>query len=668
MGSAPRIAIVAFCSMLLASVLCAQESHESTAPPTPAQLAAMERVRPLVDAIWREVRTPSKPGEAHPRYFWEVTDKLIEIGPDVVPFLTSELELMDPATFHFSAYALGRLGGRDAEAALRKAIRAADAGGGRFGHACKRFALYGLALLGQPETLDLVQTGDVKMHDAQMIPDFLLVAHLALLIGPTATPLLVKQLDTFGSDPTAVARLEDALLALGYTGDASIVPRLIPFLASEYPKVRVQAAEAIARLGEPPFCEKLLPLLATTDLFERELVAKTFERWKPEPCYKAMVGRLEVEDDVEARGAIYKAIVVMGGESSLEVFRAYLNSSNQFDRAIVIESIGRIGSKKGLNMLRSLLTDKDTSVVVRALQSIAAIGGESATDTLFAATSDRRRTVAGTARELLTQLGVKKVAPRIAADLLATVREPVGNLSMRTPIARQAEALVTLGYTDPADDLKTAAAVQSIEEVAESLTSCARRLQLIAKNGDDAAAWAADTASPLADVRRLADRRLAEIGSPAAVRTLTARLAKTDLPPDERAWILLVIGDARTAGTAQLVERHLADPAYDTGDFHDARAAAAFAARRLGGDRMARALRESAVRRDGRDWETLVYLAVLEKGAAVPTLKTLRVRRLRYPEQAFGGEEKQIERILADIAAGRTLAGFDVPPAPLFPQ
>jgi hypothetical protein len=286
-------------------------------------------------------------------------------------------------------------------------------------------------------------------------------------------------------------------------------------------------------------------------------------------------------------------------------------------------------------------------------------------DTLLAVTADRRRSVAASAREILVKQGFKKVAPRVAEDLLSIVREPVGSRTLHVPIAERAEALVTLRYTEPIEELKKAAAVQTDPEVAQTLNSCVQRLTLIAKNGDDAAAWTPEAASTVVEVRRLADRRLAEIGSPAAVRTLTARLAKTDVSSDERADILVAIGDARLAGAADVVERHLADPAYDSWDARDARSAAAWAARRIGGDRMARALRDSAVRRDGRDWATLAYLAVLDKAAAVPTLKTLRLKRLRYPEPHFGREEALIEIMIGDLAAGRSIARFDVPPEPL---
>ena len=662
MGARPRIAAVVLCLSAAAASLGAAE----TEPPTPAQLAAMERVRPVVEAIWREVKTPDPDGDVRPRYFMEVTDRLLAIGPDVVPFLTSEVDLADPATFHYCAYALGRIGGADAEAALRRAIVAAEARGGKFGVACKRFALFGLSLMGAPDVMDMMQTGEKTLFGAQMVPDFPQIAHMAILVGPAAAPWLDRQLETYRSEPGAIEKLENTILALGYAGDASFVPKLAPLLASPLPRIRVQTADSISRLADASFCDKVAPLLAAKDVRERGFAAGAFERWKPEPCYKAMIGRLEVEDDVGVRAALYRAIAAMGGEASLEVFRVNLLSGNEFDQAVVIKAIADIGSKKGLNMLRQMLTSPDSLTVVRALEAIAAIGGEGAMDTLLAATADRRRGVAASAREILVREGVRKIAPRVAEDLLSLVREPVGSRTLHVPIAERAEALVALGYTEPIVDLQKAAAVQTDPEVEQTLSSCVRRLQLIAKHGDDPAGWAGEAGASDVRVRQLADRRLAEIGSPAAVKVLAARLAKSDITPEERGDILLAIGNARTAGAAEVVERHLADPAYDNWDLHDARSAAAWAARRIGGPRMTRALRESAVRRDGRDWATLAYLAVVEKAAAIPTLKTLRVNRLRYPDAHFGREETLLEIMILDLAAGRSPSRFDVAPEALF--
>jgi HEAT repeat protein len=509
--------------------------------------------------------------------------------------------------------------------------------------------------------IDLMQTGE-PLFDAKMVPDLPLATHMALLVGPALAPSLEKQLDTYRSEPEAITNLDTTLLALGRVGTPALLPKLEPLLTSSSPEVRALAADTISRLGDPRVCEKLMGSLASSDLNERRLVARSFERWKPEPCYRGMVGRLEIEEDVGVRGALYSAIASMGGEASLEVFRSYLRTPIPFDQPQVITAIGEIGSPKGLNMLRSLLDDENHATVIRALEAIGAIGGESATDTLMAYTSDSRKSIAWAARNTLADTGVKKVAPRVASALLELVRQPVGNLSLRAPIARGGDALVALGYTEPLEEIKTAAALQPDPEIKASLESCARRLELLAKNGDDVAAWEVASTSSFPDARRLAYRRLAQIGSPAAVKALAKRLAKTDLVVEDRAAALVAIGDARAEGAAELVERHLSEPGFDAWELREARAAAAYAARRLGGDRMAKALRQSAIRREGRDWATLVYLAVLEKGAALPTLKDLRVRRLRYPESVFGEQEIKIDGIIADLSTSRSLKRFDVLP------
>ncbi|HZN55907.1 MAG TPA: HEAT repeat domain-containing protein [Candidatus Polarisedimenticolaceae bacterium] len=660
MTRALRVVAAATAAALAFGSLAAQ----TTPPPTPEQLAARERVRPRVDAIWKELKTPADPSRERPRLFWETTDALIALGPDVVPFLASEVDLMDPQTFAFSAYALGRIGGADAEAALRKAVRSADARGGRFGQACKRFALFGLALIGTPDVFDLAQNGE-EAQDVEMIVDLPLMVHMAILIGPAAIPVLEKQLDTYASDPTMAVKLQHTLRAIGRAGDASLLPKVLPLLSHASPGVRAQAADALSRIAPPATCEKIMPLLADTTQRQNYVVADAIGRWKPEPCYKAMLARLEVETNAEVRAQLYYAITGIAGEASLDVLRAYLQTSDFLDRTLVVDAIGRVGSKKGLNMLRVMLGDMSGNTSERALEAIAEIGGEGAIDTLLAATSDRRRLIAFSACRLLTELGVKKAAPRIASNLLDLVREPVGDLSLRPAILDFSNALVALGYTDPLDDVKKAAEVQSDPEIRESLASCARRLELLKRNGEDVAAWTAASTGPQEETRRLAERRLAQIGSPAAVAALEARTARPDLPASERAQILHEIGEARAAGAAAIVERHLAEPAFDAAEMHDARADAAWAARRIGGDRMAAALRASAVRREGRDFATVIYLAVLEKAAALDTLRTLHARRLRYPEPRFGREEKQLDGILWDLAAGRAPTLYDVTPEAL---
>ncbi|HEX4825733.1 MAG TPA: HEAT repeat domain-containing protein [Candidatus Polarisedimenticolaceae bacterium] len=648
-------------SWALSAAALAAPAIPTTTPPTPEQLAAREKIRPKVEAIWTDCRGTADPDKDYVRYFWEITDRLIALGPDVIPFLTSEVDLADPATYHFAAYALGHFPGPESEAALKKAIRSADARGGRYGEACKRFATFSLALLGDASVLDSLQNG-LEIQDGNMVPDLILIEHLAAILGPAGTPVLTQQLATYQDDPEAIEKLEFTILALGRTGDTSLVPKLVPYLKNPVADVRAQAAEAVSRLGGASACQEFVPLIASSNRREAYAAMDAIVRTKPEACYKALVARLEVEENIEIRSSLYGVVVALGGENALEILRAGVQSKSYVERSIVADMIGRVGSKKGLNLLRALVQDPNEGVADRAVGALEGIGGEGATDTLVALTADRRRMVSLTACAVLTQMNVTAAAPRVASVLMELVREPIGDLELRAQVAQLTDALVSLRYTDPIEDLKKAIDIQTDKEIKDSLASCVKRLSLLAKNGNDPAPWTEALASSDEAVRRLAARRLAEIGAPPAVAAIEARLAKPDLGNDERTEIFRSIAEAKTQNAASLVERALADPADDTWERRDARGEEAWAARRIGGDRMAKALRASALRREGRDWPTIVYLAIMEKSAASDTLKTLSRTRLRRPENRIGREDKQITEILADLAAGRTPSLYDVPP------
>ena len=83
---------------------------------------------------------------------------------------------------------------------------------------------------------------------------------------------------------------------------------------------------------------------------------------------------------------------------------------------------------------------------------------------------------------------------------------------------------------------------------------------------------------------------------------------------------------------------------------------------------MIAALRASAVRRDGRDWGTLVGLALVDPDHAAETLAPLRFKRLRYVDGRLGIEDGQMDEILWSLAGHRAIGRFDVPPETLFEE
>ena len=126
--------------------------------------------------------------------------------------------------------------------------------------------------------------------------------------------------------------------------------------------------------------------------------------------------------------------------------------------------------------------------------------------------------------------------------------------------------------------------------------------------------------------------------------------------------LLLALGETGTEEAAPAVERILTDAAYDESASRNARASAAWAARRLGGPRMAAALRASAERRAGADTAVLIYLAALEGKEAAPAIRSYRTARLGRFDMRRGREQDLLDELARDLVAGRSIRELDAPP------
>jgi len=461
-------------------------AEEASGPPTTEQLAARERIRPKIEAIFADMKAEWDPNEDHSHYFPEATEAIVALGPEVVPFLVAEIELMDTQTYHYCAYALGRLGGPDAEAALRKAYRRSVDRGGPFGHAAERLALYGLAVMGKPDVVDLMQEG-LPVQGLEMLPDLPLATQYAMLTAPGNVPNLLKQLETYKSDPEAVDKLRWTITALGRSGESSVAPKLLPFLDHASAPIRAAAAEALSRVGPPSVCNDLLAHLGDSHVKTNYVIVEALERMKPAQCLKGMISRLEVEPNLEVRAGLYRTLMAIQGETALESLRTGYARGGVIERALVIRYAGDLGSKKGLTLVRAALTDKSPEVVDAAVDALGDIGGPAAIDTLLALVTNPHRDIALNATKALVNLDEKRAGPRVASRLLEIVAEPVGDLTLRPPIVQYSEALVSLAFVDARDDIRKAADLQSDGEIREQLRSCARRLDRIATAGDDLA-------------------------------------------------------------------------------------------------------------------------------------------------------------------------------------
>lgn len=636
---------------------------QETPLPTPQELVEREKVRPRVEALLGALTAPPKPGEERPS-FHQVCNALIEVGPAVLPFMAAELDLPTEQSFHVAAYVSGRVGGPAAIESLRKAIAVADAEEGPFAEAKKQWAVFGLALAGSTDAIDLALTGKHRVAWPEFYEEMRLLEVIAGALGPPAVPVLLRRLDALASDEQGKGDRIFVLRALTRVADRGAVPSVQKLLSDPDARIRGEAVATLGKLGDPSVADRLLAALDDPDSGVRSQAALAILDLKPSAKTKEILARLETLADADLRGRLYETLAELRGDNTLEAFRSHWNRPDPYERALLLYAIGRLGDRKALPLLRLAVAEGDLNVVIQAIRAIVAVGGEGALDTLVALAGDPRQVVANVAVESIIDLRVKRGGPRIAGRLLAILAEDVLDFRMRDTVRLHAEALVAVRYTEPLDDLRTAAARQSDPEIRAAADAAVARLALLVANRDDVAKWAASTGNPDPSFRRLAFERLGEIGGKAAASALVAAFDKAT-GIDDQVEIVRAMGSVPSPEVSALLVRLLEDAAWDDESRAPVRAMAAWSARRLGGGAMIDALRRSAERRRGQDGATLVYLAQLGGEPTLPTLRAVRHERLARFDWARGHEQNQLDWLLREMAAGRSIRKLDVPPEKL---
>ena len=655
---------------LVAAVVPPALAVPDTSNPTSDELQERERIRPSVEAALADLRSPAHPEEPLVVQHQRVVASLAGLGPAVVPFLAAELDLPDPLTFAPSAWALGLVSTAPSTAAIRKALEAADREGGGFGRVRKVWCVYALALAGDPSALQAAAGGNTPVDWYEFMDGMRVADVAAVLTAPESRSLLTQQIERLLSprppeasdDAEPGDRLVHAVRALGWVGDAESAKLLTSLLSHPDLRVAVEAVVSLGRIGNGGALDGIMKALHGGSSDVRAEAARALYLLRPSNRSKEIASRLESEEETAVRSWLYRDIaVLLDPDAALEVFRSHRARADTRDRVALAYAIGETGSRSALNLLRVLLRDASTDVALAATRSIHLIGGEGATDTLLALIDDPRPAVSQTAVEFLSADGERRAAPRIAETVVRMTSRAMTDPGMRSQVQIRAEALVHLGYVAPIDDLRRNASIQPDPADRQILESTALRLERIAALNDDVSSWTEQSRSTLPWERALAYERLAEIGGAKAVTALLQALDRAD--GDEEAALLAALARLNAAAAADAFERRLSDPAWDSPARQDARAAAAWGARRLGTASLAEALNRSALRREGRDFATLVYLAVLSPDRATPTIRRVLPLRLRFYDWPVGEEQSNLLEILNALEAGRTLETWDRDPS-----
>ncbi len=628
-----------------------------------ARLVERERVRSSIEGAYELVLAVDDDLAVDYQNLYTATQQIVELGPAAVEFLAPQLDSVSPREVMFTIYALGRLGVPEAVPPLRDLIeRSNERGDDRFNVNRKAWTCLALAMLGQDDAVDLLDSGGVASGYVELSRGMSFRDGTAVLTAPASAARLAAQIDRHQPEANRLERRGDLVKALGWVAGDSMRPKLLELSRDADLVTRERALVALGGLGPHPTARaRLLEALADPVEGIRRAAARGLENAGLREIPEELLSRLDVEENATVRSFLYRLVAEVQGEDGLATLVRHWGRPDGLDRMWLIEAVGLGRMRNGVNLMKEGLNDPDARVGVRAVQGLVDIGTPAAHETLLAAMRNPDWSVRLQAAAALSAERDRRVAPRAAAlllDDLLTSSDPLG--VRRHRVAVMCELIERYGYLERFDEIRQAAVSEPDVEIKNVLETTAKRLALVAEHGDDRAWWYGALESPERGIRGLALRRLADRGDDAAIAAMVA--AFDDADDVDRVRILREVGWAGSSVASDLVERVLDDPEFDPVPRRRLRDEAAWVARVIGGQRMIAALRRSAERREGRDYKVLVYLGLLAGEDALDTLRGVRAPRLHYPRWDRGQEQEQLEWMIRRLEQGRSIHRLDLPP------
>jgi len=651
-------------------------SPAAQAQQLPDELIEEERIRSIVEQAYDLVHTNADSGGKVVENFVRAADDLIAGGDATVPYLTNELTQELHTTFDFTAYALGRLGGPEAAEALREAMRTADLTTDTFSRRRKGWAGYCLGLMGEVESIRLLNTGQLLMGSYPVHGDTGAVEAIAAMNGPAATPIILEEMTRLaGLEAEAEEQLPVLVQrtflvrALRRSADPAAIPTLIELLNSnDHESIRREAARSLGAFETTRVVDELAAALDDPSDLVRKSAGISLERTRPARHLPAMIARLEIETHPQVRSSLYRIIAARMQEEAVEILRPYLARPDMQDRAFLARALGEIRSDAVVPLLRMLLDSPETIVAGHAIGSLDRVGTAEALRPMLEAASSRRRSLAQLALEQLVARGMLDAAPQLLRRIVD--RELVGVLTDPGEIYEVKLLLDLLAGLRPQQakglkELLAAGQRQSDGGLRDKVVATATRLEVMRKNGGKVKRWIQAATADDAELRLAAYSRLGELGGEAAARTLAERFGRVDAT--EGAEILRAAGKIDAAPTRELIERVLLGPEFDSTARRALRDMAAWAALQLGGEKRVSLLEQAIERRDAREVRPLIYLVLLDPVAGRAMIDKHATSRMRYVKWTRGIEQEELARLVRDLDAGRSIERFRrLPPLLVF--
>ena len=177
-----------------------------------------------------------------------------------------------------------------------------------------------------------------------------------------------RDLEIFSTSPDARVRANVAL-ALGLLGEPTGIRLLRPMQADIDPAARMQAFEAMYRLGDERAREKLI--IGTVSAFPDDQIISLLALAGPRDnrVFKVLAGKL-TSDYPEVSLAAARALGMIGSDDGMTVALKSLSSNDPRQRAMAALALGDIGRADAQGALGKLLRDATPSVRLAAATAI----------------------------------------------------------------------------------------------------------------------------------------------------------------------------------------------------------------------------------------------------------------------------------------------------------
>lgn len=568
----------------------------------------------------------------------EILDELVDIGPEGLPLLISELERRNRITWPGMVYAMGAIGDRRAAQPLRRELLY------QTGKVYQE-VLYALAMAGDQGALSqsLRSSGATLSFE----PGANALDFIAGVSGPSAVSLLIEEIPK-RAEATRMA----ALGALGTLCDTAATNFLLAWSRQANPLDRKYALMALARIGDPKASARMIEALADPDPSVREAAAEGVGYFH-DPAALPALEALAKDPSGPARYHAIWSLGLIGGPGPAGILNKMLEKARAEDRLLLIQALGNTRDPAANPALAVFSLSTDLVAATTAIQGLARIPGNDSGDLLLSVCNQAQTLEAGM---LAARALVDRRDPRATPCVLQRVRQEIDRHQGLGPESE--DLLFEMQSSAPAsvasslDSLAEAIASPAIQHRLRSVAEGIRKVQEL---GSEVTAWLALLENGTPTECDLAVQRLGDLGDPAAVEPLRRLFGRIE--PD-RAWrIPVALGKIGSDRATPFLVSLLVDELYQVPSLFRAREEAVRAlARYTRAPHAAQALQEAFVAGKGRVVAPLVALARLRGKDAVPALLQLKPQILR---RRSSGQVEKHERVNWAIRMVR--GGMEIP-------